>query len=345
MFVLVALALAVAAAILGLTRPWDEGSARSGGSSTNPSGSGTTEGTPAPSRLTTPGLIGSGIVRARRLIAEQARRDGVDAPDLRVIARRYSESAREGVIVSQAPRPGRQISPNAEVKVVTSKGTAFAAVPEVTSRDTLLTARQRLAQSDFRSDFRYAPSWDVARSHIISVTPASGTRARRPGPVKLIASSGPPMARVPELVGDSLEDAQDALRQTGLRWTTTTRNSTKPDGTVLDQSPAGGDQVIVGTTVRLVVSHRPVWSTVHRFSGGANAEQSPPLTLGARWRIRWTLVGLGATAVVSWRAPDGFEDVEQIDSFSDNGVIDPETGAGTFSIKNRAQRPFVLERG
>lgn len=327
---LVALALAGSAAVLGLTRPWNDGSA--GARSTNPSENGATADAPPPSRFTTPALIGSGLVRARRLIVEQARRDDVDAPDLRVVARRYSESTGEGVILSQAPRPGRRIPPDAEVRVVTSKGTAFAAVPAITNGDTLLIARRRLAQADFQSNFRYAPNWDVARGHIVSLTPAAGTRVRRPGSVRLTVSSGPPMARVPRLVGGSLEDAQDALRQTGLRWTTTTRNSTKPDGTVLDQSPAADEQVIVNSTVTLVVSHQPRWSTIYRFSGDIRPAQSPRLALGAKWRIRWTLVGLTASAVVSWRAPDGFTDFEEIDTFSGRGVIAPDV-LGTFSIR------------
>jgi len=59
---------------------------------------------------------------------------------------------------------------------------------------------------------------------------------------------------VPALLGLSLGDARDALNQTGLRYRVLYRNSTAPQGTVIDSDPAEGQEVPPDTRVTIVVS-------------------------------------------------------------------------------------------
>jgi PASTA domain len=59
---------------------------------------------------------------------------------------------------------------------------------------------------------------------------------------------------VPALRGLKLDDARDALNQTGLRYRVLYRNTTAPQGTVIDSDPAEGQVVPPDTRVTIVVS-------------------------------------------------------------------------------------------
>ncbi|GIF24895.1 hypothetical protein BJ973_007154 [Actinoplanes tereljensis] len=59
---------------------------------------------------------------------------------------------------------------------------------------------------------------------------------------------------VPALKGLALDDARDALNQTGLRYRVLYRESTSPPGTVIDSDPAEGQEVPPDTRVTIVVS-------------------------------------------------------------------------------------------
>jgi PASTA domain-containing protein len=59
---------------------------------------------------------------------------------------------------------------------------------------------------------------------------------------------------VPALKGLALDDARDALNQTGLRYRVLYRDSTSPPGTVIDSDPAEGQEVPPDTRVTIVVS-------------------------------------------------------------------------------------------
>ncbi|GAA2651166.1 PASTA domain-containing protein [Paractinoplanes durhamensis] len=59
---------------------------------------------------------------------------------------------------------------------------------------------------------------------------------------------------VPALLGLALDDARDALNQTGLRYRVLYRDSTAPAGTVIDSDPAEGQEVPPDTRVTIVVA-------------------------------------------------------------------------------------------
>jgi eukaryotic-like serine/threonine-protein kinase len=69
-------------------------------------------------------------------------------------------------------------------------------------------------------------------------------------------SKGPAQKQVPNVVGKSEQDAEQALSQAGFNVgkITTDSTSTQPQGTVIHQSPGGGSQAKPGTSVNLTVS-------------------------------------------------------------------------------------------
>ena len=98
----------------------------------------------------------------------------------------------------------------------------------------------------------------------------------------LVVSSGPDEVGVPNVVGETQEDAVARLRDEGLSPIVRERSSSEPVDTVIEQTPAAGQQVDEGSTVTIFVSNGKV-------------REVPDVTgsLRARRRPIWTTPGSG----------------------------------------------------
>ncbi len=94
------------------------------------------------------------------------------------------------------------------------------------------------------------------RGKVISTSPSFGTLVAANSKVKLFVSSGAAKKPVPDVVGEQELTAENDLQNAGFKIGTpkTDPTSSKPQGTVISQSPAGGSSARVGTTVSIVVS-------------------------------------------------------------------------------------------
>jgi membrane peptidoglycan carboxypeptidase len=70
-----------------------------------------------------------------------------------------------------------------------------------------------------------------------------------------IAFPAPIRSGVPNVVGMTLQAARATLNEAGFRVATEIIDSAKPEGTVVEQTPAGGTQTIPGSTITLDVSN------------------------------------------------------------------------------------------
>jgi eukaryotic-like serine/threonine-protein kinase len=96
----------------------------------------------------------------------------------------------------------------------------------------------------------------VKAGQVISSDPAQGSDVRSGGTVTLIVSKGPEVYDVPNVVGQSLDDAKQELKDTKLAVGDVTRrySTTVEQGRVISASPKPGTSVGVDTKVDLVVS-------------------------------------------------------------------------------------------
>ncbi len=96
----------------------------------------------------------------------------------------------------------------------------------------------------------------IEAGHVISTTPAGGSRVPLGAKVALLVSDGPaPVVSVPDVVGDDQATAVAAIEVLGLVVNVTTSPSvTVPADHVISQDPAAGTLVTSGTAVVLVVS-------------------------------------------------------------------------------------------
>ncbi|MEV0613584.1 Stk1 family PASTA domain-containing Ser/Thr kinase [Nonomuraea sp. NPDC050404] len=97
-------------------------------------------------------------------------------------------------------------------------------------------------------------SADVEKGAVIGTDPKEGTKVDKGTPVKLIVSKGTEKIKVPAgLVGSKQDEAERLLEEAGLRAVIQTRNSTRPQGTVISTEPKPGAAVEKGGTVTLFV--------------------------------------------------------------------------------------------
>ena len=97
---------------------------------------------------------------------------------------------------------------------------------------------------------------DVPRGHVIEQTPADG-ELKEGSTIELVVSAGPPLSKVPELVGLELDQVEKRLAARELEVGSVIKKySQEPEGTVLSQIPAGG-KAEWGSAVDLVVSKGP----------------------------------------------------------------------------------------
>jgi serine/threonine-protein kinase len=99
----------------------------------------------------------------------------------------------------------------------------------------------------------------VAKGHVIRTIPADGARISRGGQVTLVVSAGPRMISMPEVTGQPLGAAEDALRHAGLVPGRVRRqtSATIAAGIVLATRPVAGTAWPQPEPVALVVSSGP----------------------------------------------------------------------------------------
>jgi len=216
-----------------------------------------------------------------------------------------------------------------------SKGTSVAVVPEVEGA-TRSDATATLRRTGFAVDVRTAESWEIPEGRVISSDIAAGDEARRPGPVGIVVSSGPPRASVPDVRGTTVDDA--AARLDGSFDTTVVEegSDTIAAGSVIRQSPDPGTRAVLGSTVTLTVARAPQWGTTWSQSGNGSYD-SEPIAVTApqgKWRIvvelhpRYLIFGSGS-ATFAWEGT-GAGNIALGAVGSDQ--VSPLSGAGSYRL-------------
>jgi eukaryotic-like serine/threonine-protein kinase len=95
----------------------------------------------------------------------------------------------------------------------------------------------------------------VDKGQVVDTSPAAGTLVERGTKVTLRVSKGAERVEVPDVSGQTEEDARSAIQGAGLRvGKVTEEESEEEPGTVLGQSPAAGKRVAKDSAVDLTVA-------------------------------------------------------------------------------------------
>jgi beta-lactam-binding protein with PASTA domain len=154
-------------------------------------------------------------------------------------------------------------------------------VPDLVGRP-LAEARRLLENGDFRVRVRRAES-ERPRGEVLRMAPEQGAEVDVNSIVVLTVSSGVQRIAVPDVEGMAATDAIEVLEDVGFTVQTRLVPSDEPDGTVVAQVPAAGDEVTPETEVVLDVAE-------------PRAEEPPPTTTEPVTVRVPSLVGMRAAA-------------------------------------------------
>ena len=122
-----------------------------------------------------------------------------------------------------------------------------------------LTEEQAVSQLErkgFRANIsRYAESDEYEKGKVMDQDPEASTKAKKGTIVNLVISSGREV-KVPELKNMNLSQAEETLKEMGLKLGTTSTDysNTVEKDLVIRQEPSSGASVQSGTEVNLVIS-------------------------------------------------------------------------------------------
>ena len=114
--------------------------------------------------------------------------------------------------------------------------------------------------------------------------PEFGEKVDAGSQVDIYVSTGPPTAEVPDVVGQTRDDAVAALARAGFEANVVPIFSDKQENTVTAQSPAAGEVVEVGTRVRINVSQGAEPLTIPSVTGQP-FEDAASVLEGAGFRV------------------------------------------------------------
>ena len=194
-----------------------------------------------PDRRVVPDLAGKDVQTATAELAALGLRAGLQIDEFSDVP--------TGLVIRTDPPAGEGLKPDTPVALVVSKGLEMLPVPGVVGRPQA-EAGKALEEAGFTTTVREVFSEDAAKGVVVAQSPADG-RAPRGSAVALDVSKGPEMITVPDLNGQSREQAQAALEAVGLKANISARPGN--GGAVRFQDPPAGTAVRKGTTVTVFV--------------------------------------------------------------------------------------------
>jgi eukaryotic-like serine/threonine-protein kinase len=158
-------------------------------------------------------------------------------------------------VIDQDPRADEQAEEGSEVTVTVSGGPETAKVPDVTGR-TLDEASQALIDAGFVPSQKAEENADVEDGLVIRTDPAANAEAALNSTVTIFYSSGPNTIQIPDVRGQSVNDARNTLTGAGFTNIQERQEASNDveEGQVIGTEPGAGQQAPANATITLVVS-------------------------------------------------------------------------------------------
>jgi eukaryotic-like serine/threonine-protein kinase len=172
-----------------------------------------------------------------------------------------SDDEEKGTVIRQDPAADQQATRGSTVTIVVSSGPENLQVPDVRRRPQS-EAEQLLVDRGFAvGTVSTTPSTSFDPGIVVRQDPAPNVSRPRGTAVNITVAVAPANVPVPNVIGNSAEDARFKLEQAGFSVTSDTADSEEQAGTVIDTSPAVGTPVAPGSTVVITVSNGPSGDT------------------------------------------------------------------------------------
>ena len=182
----------------------------------------------------------------------------------------------EGEVLAQDPAAGDKLEEGETVTLTVSGGKPQVAVPDVVD---LPQAEAEAAIEDAGlkvGAVTPGESDEIEEGNVISTDPPADTKVDRGSRIALVVSSGPTAVTVPNVRGQTEEDAIAILEDAGFEVDVVdTPSDTVDEGIVISQDPAEGSEATPGDTVTISVSTGPSETPMPSVIGeDADAAQS-----------------------------------------------------------------------
>ncbi|WP_437038222.1 Stk1 family PASTA domain-containing Ser/Thr kinase [Streptomyces sp. enrichment culture] len=199
-----------------------------------------------PETVRVPALAGRKLAEARSLLKQDGLEPGM-------VTREFSEDVPRGSVVAARPADGTKVRAGTAVALVVSKGSPID-VPDVTGED---EADARAELEDAGLKVRIAAervnSSEFDKGQVVKQSPDPGGRAAEGDTVTLTLSKGPEMIEVPDVVGDSVDEARQALEGAGFEVDEDRGLLGLFGDTVKGQSVEGGETAPKGSTITIEI--------------------------------------------------------------------------------------------
>ncbi|MBQ1074161.1 Stk1 family PASTA domain-containing Ser/Thr kinase [Micromonospora sp. C31] len=166
----------------------------------------------------------------------------------------FNATCKKGEVVNQAPPANSPLEPDREVVVQVCGGVEMKAIPSDLAGSTYESAKNRLEAAGFKVDKKEKD--DAEKEGIVlSVSPDEGKQVAVDSVVTLTVSKGN-VGKVPNVVGDSEDDAKEELDEAGYKFDVKQGREVPPEeaGRVTKQDPPAGSNLARGKTVTIVVT-------------------------------------------------------------------------------------------
>ncbi|MCR4999469.1 MAG: Stk1 family PASTA domain-containing Ser/Thr kinase [Lachnospiraceae bacterium] len=166
-----------------------------------------------------------------------------------------SDKYEEGQIMSQSVNDGQQVAKNTTITVTVSSGAGNVDVPNVENMKES-AATNTLTDAGFKYSVSYDYSDSVEQGVVIKQTPGANTSGKKGDTVALVVSRGKESISVPNVVGETKDNAVSKLQNAGLNAGNVTEDYSDDveAGKVISQGTKSGENVDKGASVDLVVS-------------------------------------------------------------------------------------------
>ncbi|MEV3909387.1 Stk1 family PASTA domain-containing Ser/Thr kinase [Streptomyces canus] len=198
-----------------------------------------------PQTVKVPDVRGDALSTARNRLKAEGLQPGM-------VTREFSDDVPKGFVISTDPEDGTTLRADSAIALTVSKG-APVDVPDVTGED-LADARADLTEAGLKvkiATTRVNSEFDAGQ--VAKQTPAGDSQAADGDTVTLTISKGPEMIEVPDVTGDSVDDAKTELEDAGFQVDEDRGLLGLFGDTVKKQSVEGGDTAPKGSTITITI--------------------------------------------------------------------------------------------
>lgn len=165
-----------------------------------------------------------------------------------------SDTVDQGLVIRTQPAAGNEVPEGSIVDIVISAGGELVIVPDVTGQPAS-DAEVTIQDAGLRISTQPESSIEVDPGLVIATEPPADTEVEAGTTVTMFISTGPARVVIPDVTGETQEEATLILEDLGLVVATVEDASNEvEDGLVITTTPLAGTEVDEGSTVTMTVS-------------------------------------------------------------------------------------------